>query len=240
MRCNGPLRQLASTLVRSPRLAGLVQCFTLRISEPRGISESSDESEDFEFVEKFKEFKKSQGSEDSKEYQKSEENVWSKLSKVDPFMLDQAWKAAVNASSVSEEDKNNWLRGLRQTCSCCYHDLILALLLPMLLRVERVMLDMNVSLEIVPFFYFERMMRRAIHREKPFDIRPPFEAFTVFVHSQKNESTILNTRLRGSLLKLPAIRVFSLSDKWYDGEGFQIDRPREVIVGGCTAKCLLP
>lgn len=229
MRPNGPLRKLASTLIRSPSLAGLVQCFTLRISEPRGISEPSKESEDFEFAEELEEFEESPESGDSDEY---EENV-------PVFKLDQAWKAAVDAWSVSKEEKNDWFVKLRHPCSCCYHDSIIALLLHLLLRVERVLLDMNVNFEI-PFLYFDRMMRRAVHREKPFDIQPPFEALRVFVHSQNNKSTGLSTRLRRSLPKLPAIRVFSLSDKWYDGDGFQIDCPREAVVGGCTAKCLLP
>ena len=231
MRHNGPLRKLASTIVRSPSLAGLVQCFSLCISDPRGIWVSSEESEDFEFVGNFEEFEESPECGDSEEY---EENV-----RPEVFKLDQAWKAAVNAWSVSEEDKNDWLRKLCHPCSCCYHDLILALLLPLLLRVERVLLDVTVGFEI-PFLYFERMMRRAVHREKPLAIQPPFEALRVFVHSQNNESTELSTRLRRSLPKLPAIRVFFLPDKWYDGDGFQIDFRRAVVVSGCTAEYLVP
>ena len=222
MRPNGPLKKLAFTLVRSPSLAGLVQCFTLHISEPRGGSKCAEE---------FEEFEEYPESEDSEGY---EEIVSSKN-----FKVDQAWKAALNVWSVSKADKDEWLRKLRDPCSCCYHDLILALLLPLLPGVERVFLDVNVDFEI-PFLYFERMMRRAVHREKPFDIQLPFEALRVFVHTRKKKSTGLSTQLRRWLPKLPAIQVFSLSDKWYDGDGIQIDCPREVFVGGCTAKCLLP
>lgn len=178
MRPNGPLRKLAFTLVRSPSLAGLVQCFTLHISEPWVASKCAEE---------FEEFEEYSESEDSERY---EEFVSSKN-----FKVDQAWKAALNVWSVSKADKDEWLRKLRDPCSCCYHDLILALLLPLLPGVERVFLDVNVDFEI-PFLYFERMMRRAVHREKPFDIQLPFEALRVFVHTRKKKSTGLSTQLR--------------------------------------------
>lgn len=88
-----------------------------------------------------------------------------------------------------------------------YHDLILALLLPALLKVEKLVLrlDMNHRYESC---YLEEMMRRAARRESPFDVQPLFEALTSFVYSDD----LFNARSTGfiaSLLKLPAIRTIS-------------------------------
>ncbi|MCJ1269152.1 hypothetical protein MMC22_009041 [Lobaria immixta] len=119
--------------------------------------------------------------------------------------VDQAF--AENALSLSIEEKINCLEHFSPT-HCSYYDLILTLLLPALLKVEKLVLGFAVGPLPGSTFYREHMIWRAACREKPFDVEPPFEALTVFVYTQNK----INTRSTGfiaSLLKLPAIQEIS-------------------------------
>lgn len=95
------------------------------------------------------------------------------------------------------------------------HGLILALLLPALLKMERLVLDLGIHLGTLDL---EHMLRNAVRREKPIDFRPPFESLTSFVNSfdMPNSRSAKST---ASLLKLPAIQEISgyFKNRWgYD------------------------
>ncbi|MCJ1269799.1 hypothetical protein MMC22_009692 [Lobaria immixta] len=128
---------------------------------------------------------------------------------------DRVFTTAVHGSSVSEEKKISWLEQFGHTHKS-HHDLILALLLPALLKVETLVLDLEMSCKT---HYLEDTIRRAGYRERPFDIQPPFQALTDFVHSDN----LYNARNRGfiaSLLKLPAIQKISggFGSTWDDDD----------------------
>lgn len=211
---NRQLRNLTSLLIRKPDLAGLVRNFTLHTvnaeygnsydSESSGDSESSEDSEDsgdFEGCEEDEEPEEEEEPEELEESGESEGHASPKRGKVD-----QALKTAVSAWNLSEEEESDWLRQLSRTRKS-RHDSVLALLLPALLKVEKVVLDLRIGQDT---HYLGRMINRAARKERPFDIQQPFEALTVFAcprnqfNKQKHSIDFL-----ASLLKLPAIREIS-------------------------------
>lgn len=176
----GELRNLATLLLRRSDLARLIRHFTFRLlghlwmeTGPFVESEGSEHSEELE------------------EPEASETHVNLKTVKVD-----RAFKTAVKASSLSKEE-NNKLRKLSSTHKR-HHGLILALVLPTLLKLEKLVLDLQV---ICNTQHLEQMVRRVACRERPFDIRPPFEALTVFVHLNERFSAG-SMDVIASLLKL--------------------------------------
>lgn len=118
--------------------------------------------------------------------------------------VDQMFKTAVNAPSLSKKEEKFLLRHLNRINECHY-DLILALLLPFLLKMKKLVLDLEDDL---PTPHLHWMMRRAARREKPFHIHPPFEALTAFVYINHNFNP-RNTSFVPSLLTLPAIQIIS-------------------------------
>lgn len=169
------LRNLAFLLIRRPDLARLVRNFSFHCesSPPEPVRLNPLE-----------------------EPEESEEEVNARLGKVD-----QAFKTAVSAWSLSKEDEDWCLRQLIPANDDWDPDVILALLLPVLLRLEK--LDV-----FWDFYYYapylKKMFQRA-DRERPFDIHPPFQALTAF-HIQCTEQT---PDFFALLLKLPAIQVIS-------------------------------
>lgn len=187
-RQDGQLQNLASLLIRRQDLAGLVRQFTFHVVRLSRMGEgSSDESETFEEIKEFLQL------------EEPKKHFSPKIAKVD-----RVFKTAIKASSLSKEEENNWLSQFGNTHRC-HFDLILPLLLPALFNVEKLVLDMKYGSDTQ---YLERMMRRAVRREKPFEIQPPFTALTVFVHSH-NMSKTQSTRFIASLVKLPAIQKIS-------------------------------
>lgn len=117
---------------------------------------------------------------------------------------DQAWVTPRNASSLSAQEKLKCL-GQFSHDHKSYHDFILALLLPTLLKVEKVVLHMQSSYDT---HYLEEIIRRAAYRETPFDVQPPFQALTALVLSP--DCLLLRSLvLAASLLKLPAMQEIS-------------------------------
>ena len=119
-------------------------------------------------------------------------------------VVDQAFVTAANASSLSKEEKINHLGQFRPTHQY-YYGFILALLLPALLKVEKVVLDWGTDFDT---YYLEEMMARAARREKPFHTQPPFEALTVFVYSH-DRFNIPSSDFIALLLRFPAIQKIS-------------------------------
>ncbi|MCJ1266992.1 hypothetical protein MMC22_006877 [Lobaria immixta] len=109
----------------------------------------------------------------------SEEEVSAKIAKVD-----QGLKTAVEAWD--------------------HPDLILALLLPALLKVETLVLDFK---PLVYASLLEPMMRRAARRERPFDVQPSFEVLRVFACARETDAR--TTDLIASLLQLHSIQEIS-------------------------------
>lgn len=189
---NPQLRNLASLLIRRPDLARLVRCLTLDDSSDRTEDPSGSEySEEVEY------------SEELEEPNESEEHS------PKTFAVDQAFKTAIKALSLSEEEEKTWLRKISHTHKC-RTDLILALLLPTLLKVEELSL---VSMNALHTPYLGRVLQRAVRRERPFDIQPAFKALRIFddLHGHETYSE-WNTGFIASLLKLPAI--------WFISGGF--------------------
>ena len=98
-----------------------------------------------------------------------------------------------------------------------YHDPILALLLPALCKVEKLVLDLKIGI------YVKRVMRRAANRDSPFDvfpftIHPPFEALTFF--ACPHDLYAASPSFIASLLQLPSIQEISggFGNTWQDYE----------------------
>lgn len=132
--------------------------------------------------------------------------------------VDQAFKTAVNDSSYGQEEEITWV-GKFKFSHICHHDSTLALLLPTLLKVQKLDIRLRSGFSN---YYLERMIGRAARRERPFGTRPPFEALTSFVHSHK-AADIRSTSFLASLLQLPAIKEisggFGVCDMWnYDSD----------------------
>ncbi|MCJ1470253.1 hypothetical protein MMC07_008898 [Pseudocyphellaria aurata] len=115
----------------------------------------------------------------------------------------QDYTTAVNASSLSTEEHSDWLRSLSHKYN--YHVSTLALILPLLLRVEK--LDLGLQTEFGPS-HVEWMIGRASRRDRPFDVQPPFTALTELALSHQI-SHVQSPVFLASLLKLPAIEVIS-------------------------------
>ena len=113
------------------------------------------------------------------------------------------------AFTLSKEEKISCLEQFSHTHRR-HHDLILALLLPALLKVEQLVVDLDPDFDMkadLDTHYFELMLQRAAARaERPFDIQAPLEALKVFVQSHDDFRT---TGVIASLLKLPAIQEIS-------------------------------
>lgn len=181
---NGPLRNLASLLIRRTDLAGFVRHFTFH-DEGRECMWAK-ESEDGNF------------SEDLEQHEDFEEHVSPKFIEVN-----QAFKTAVDALSLSKEEEKKWLRG-RGHPHRYHYDMVLALLFPALLKLEKLVLNMKV---VFTGHYLERVIRRAALRDRPFDIQPPYQALTDFASSYNMFTE--GKGIIGSLLKLPAIKGIS-------------------------------
>lgn len=110
----------------------------------------------------------------------------------------------LRVSRLSIEEKIYCLRKISYNHTS-YHDFILALLLPALLNVEKLVLDLKMTFATG---YLEEMIPLAASRKRPFDIQPPFEALTIFVISH-DKCSQRSTGLLASLLKLPAIQQIS-------------------------------
>lgn len=193
---NGQLRNLASLLIRRPDLAALVRHFTLHLARPSVASLPYSEEHHSGRLVEMEDF---EALEESEVYWKPHDPICFKL-----YKIYHALAASFNSSSVSEEEVNRCLGQLSQSHASSY-DCILALLLPALLKVEKLVLDLHID-SASPCL--EHMIRRAARREAPFDVQPRFEALAVFVHS----NDALNARSAGfiaSLLKLPALQEIS-------------------------------
>ena len=221
----GQLRNLASSLIRRPKLAVLVRHFTLHVLrdhlggfvegfEEAEESEESEEAEESEESEEAEESEESEEAEESEESEEAEESEESEESEEDKRVN------ALEAWRLSKEKKISCLGQFSHNHKSHY-DFILALLLPALLKMEKLELDLDNDFDT---YYLEQMMRRAACRKRPFHIQPRFEALTVFANFP-NKFSIGSTGLFALLLKLPAIREISggFEKKWDEEDGYEGD-----------------
>lgn len=202
---SGQLRKLASSLTRRPDLAGLVRYFTLQAWLRR-------EGDVFDF----------KNIKSVKMEKLGESEDWASF---ETARVDQAFRAAVNGSNSAKEEVDNWLRQLSHTHES-HHDLILAFLLPALLKVEEVVLDLRYDTP-----YLERTIARAARRWKPYDIQLPFQTLKVFVYSQNLRSPCFI----GSLLQLPAIQEVSFRCYFWD---YRLDGDKNLMELGSSTSPL--
>lgn len=176
---SGKLRNLAFLLLRKPDLAGLVRSFTLHVLK----FESADP--EIEYSDRFGDCEESETPISPKSINANQH-----------FMTTEtAWEFA-------EREGNNLPSQLSHAPECHY-DIILALLLPALIKVETLWLDMDIHFNID---YLDTMMRNA--KKRSLNIQPSFAALTVFIHSH-DMTNVRSTGLIASLLKLPSMQEIS-------------------------------
>lgn len=207
---NTQLPQVASLLLSRPDLARLVRHFTLESAQRSDLTE--DPSEGYAhtgYLEEFEEFADSGYFEELENY-------------ADPEDFDeleesaQGSKSAIKSLSLYDEEKFERFRTLGHAPDDD-DDLILALLLSALPRVEKVVLDLRSHHDTK---HLEWMIGRAASRSRPFDGRPLFESLTFF-GSSCDRVDVQSRDLMASLLKLPALQVISgcFGDAWDDSFG---------------------
>lgn len=113
--------------------------------------------------------------------------------------VDSVFRIAIKASSHSEAEEKQWLMHLSWLEHC---DAVLALLLPALVKLEKLDLILTDDLP-----YFERMIRRASRREKPFDKQPAFQLLKDFMHTYDDYIYGLDPRYISPVMLLPSIRA---------------------------------
>lgn len=202
------LRNLTSLLIRKPDLARLVRHFTLHTevnnTQLFGVVVSSSPS------------LSSSASENIEGHHASSTFKRDYTNKVDPVL-----KRAVRAWNLFKEEENDWFQKLSSArdyngrfCEG-YHDSALALLLPALVKVEKVILNMENWKDI---HYLKGVIKLTVRKEVERHYATtlqgptqPFEALTVFMlcpqnkfDNKKKQKHSIN--LLVSLLRLPAIR----------------------------------
>ena len=86
------------------------------------------------------------------------------------------------------------------------HDFVLSFLLPSLLKVEKLVLDVDIHYHC---HFLEEAIRSAVAKERPLDTQQPFGALTVFNQSPRRWHYAREIGSIASLLKLPTIREIS-------------------------------
>lgn len=179
---NENLHKLTSLLIRKPDLARHVRNFTLQTVKSKLVLSQSSASGDAHHSE--------------------ESDAITKPGKVDP-----AFKAAVRAWNLFKEEENDWLTALSEPREC-HHGSFLALLLPALPKLEKLVISLGIWDDI---HHLKGVIKLAVRKEKRFGIQLPFQALTVFVcpQNQFNKKEKYSINFLVALLKLPAIREIS-------------------------------
>lgn len=189
------LRMVTRLLIQKPFLANLVRGVTLEVAEP---------SKSFKDIRR-----RIRDIIVSRDHMKFETaKLASRVLKEDIFhLLDKSYqnsKTSSDAFNFSEGEEHNTLAHLSDMDNWS-NDLVLALLLSSVLKVEMLSLDLQ---NCFCKEYLEFMMMRATRGERPFDIRSPFQSLIVFSHSLSRRGA-LSASFLASLLKLPAILEIS-------------------------------
>lgn len=191
---HGQLGKLASSLIRRPELAGLVRHFTFHHVRLKGLSDEDESAGP-------------NTSKDGEKHPRPEVIAWAY----------QAFQTVIKGPSSAKEEVVNRLKQLNLT----HHDLLLSFVLLLLVRVEKLVLDMH---GCTIKSYLGQMMSRAAGREKPFHIQPPFQMLKVFVYLHDFSKT-WSPGFIGSLIQLPAIQEISIDwgYTYWDRTGLAMD-----------------
>ncbi|MCJ1470287.1 hypothetical protein MMC07_008932 [Pseudocyphellaria aurata] len=92
--------------------------------------------------------------------------------------VDETLETAINAWGLSTESKTEWRRILSRA-HLVHLDLVLALLLPGLPKLERLVLNLETNYDTR---FFKEMADRVLRREEPSDTQTPLETLTSFVN----------------------------------------------------------
>ncbi|MCJ1398489.1 hypothetical protein MMC11_001689 [Xylographa trunciseda] len=132
--------------------------------------------------------------------------------------VDDVFKNAIKIASHDEEEEKQWLEHMTWLD---HNDAVLALLLPALPKLQS--LDLMLKYGCT---YFEKMMRRASMRQKPFDTQPGFLALEDVMHTFNDEKYGMSPEYISIFMRLPFIRgIFGHrvgSDEDVDGESSKI------------------
>lgn len=107
----------------------------------------------------------------------------------------------VRRSSHSEDEESMWFEALTHYPN---EDALLALLLPSLPNLNR--LDLMVPASGAE--YYEKMFRRAVAKEKPFDVQPAFSSLRVIVNNCDDTRYGTSPDLMSNYLQLPSLQEF--------------------------------
>ena len=118
------------------------------------------------------------------------------------FNLNGAFATAFDPSGLSQGEVINFLEQYDHT-DISRHDFILSFLLPSLLKVEKLVLDVEISIHSQ---FLGEALRKAVARERPLDTQPSFEMLKVFAQSPNYYSKGRKLEFLALLLKLPAIQ----------------------------------
>lgn len=124
------------------------------------------------------------------------------INDMDNVRLSQVLMTAIKASSHSEEEEMKWLKDARCTRR---RDAILALVLPILVKLQR--LDLQPMPRGLDLDYVERMMRRAGHGEKPFDVSPAFQALTKLMYTSTKRKCGIDPKYLALSMPFPSIHA---------------------------------
>lgn len=225
---NGPLRKIACLLLTRSDLANHVRSLTLHYVQLRheqimpdqsGILEDAVEPEDDEveaFIEPrgFDRFEVVPFDDDYMDWIGSR--------------ADDSLKTAFRALGLSPDEERKCrfrLRGL----SGFYHSLRLGLLLTALLKLEKLVLDLESGFDS---YYLEKIIKILSQRETPVGTQSPLKALKVFINTQSgsNASNARNTVFIASLLKLQHIHEISgvFRDPWYENHSAPLMRDQSL------------
>lgn len=196
----GPLRRLGSFLFGNKELVKNVRHFTLNwVPPPKSWESREEEQFTRDFYERFYLLYladvgvrgESDELEEHEELEGLSELAGDAFVRVDPRLMD-----AIKSWDLDQVEEVRWIRELNQL-NMWHQDMILALLLPALPRLETLELDGTETK------YLNMMMRKVVRREKPFDVKQAFQALRVFACSDNMYQR--GTEFLASLLQLPAI-----------------------------------
>ena len=116
---------------------------------------------------------------------------------IETIEVEEIFKAAIKRLSHSEEEEKEWLKH----ASWRDHGDALFAILPLLNRLEKMDVILPKGAK-----YFERILKRIVGKEKPFDALPALTKLTDVMYSCPHEEWGNKFGFTGLFLRLPAIR----------------------------------
>ena len=173
------LRDLTILFLRKPEYASLVRHLTIRNSSKDGWDEDGWSIDN--------DWSDSDNDSECKPIKRVEDR--------------QLVRRAIRSLSNTKEKRKDWFNAVNR---CNDHqDALLAIMLPVLIRLEKLDLMMMIdSLE-----YLERTLKRIVNKKRPFDTHPALTALTDIVHMGYHDRCGMRATYFSNFLRLPAIRA---------------------------------